>query len=242
MKNKKIGIIGYGNVGKTLEYNLSPTFDIIIKQYNDSYKKLKGCEIIIIAVEDRNIVKVLEDLEKENYSSKKIYHTSGGLDLHIFPDGLKNYGCFHFPLSMRKENIISLKSRYVLFQGNDQMKTIFQEIFKGFNLKIFSIDPSAQGSYHYICSLFSNIPFYFLSLGMEHLKKLKLPDAIGEQLFDSAYKNFKENELLTGPIMRKDKSILEKHFLSIRDKDERDLYKKMTEFFQKLLNEISNKV
>lgn len=238
MKNKKIGIIGYGNVGKTLEYNLSENFEIIIKRHKDDYKKLANCEVIIITVQDNNLEKVLKELKKKlNDPSKIIFHTSGSIGLEAFHNLFTNFGCFHFPMSIRKEHMVSLKNKYVLFQGNKYARKVFTEIFNGFDLKVFSISPEKQELYHYICSLLSNIPFYFLYLGMSHLDELNIPKEIGVQLMESAFSNFKSSRLLSGPLMRKDIITINKHLDSIEDKDEQLLYTKVMDFFNKIFNE-----
>ena len=143
-------------------------------------------------------------------------------------------------MSIRKENIVSLRKRYVLFQGNKYAKAVFNKIFHDFELRTFTIDPDAIEIYHYACSIFSNIPFYFLHLGMEHLRELNLPPAIGLQLFETAYDNFTKFNLLTGPIIRKDAVTIKKHINSIKNKEEQELYAKMMSFFNKLLNEREN--
>jgi predicted short-subunit dehydrogenase-like oxidoreductase (DUF2520 family) len=234
--NNKIGIIGFGNVGRTLKKNLDKSFKITVKKKGDPYTKLSDSSIIIICVKDREIEGVVNEIFEANLKCKGIFHTSGCINSRILAKiKCKAMGSIHFPMSINaKIKIPELYQKIGVFEGNSEGKKIIRSIFKKIGLEIYEIQSKEKEFYHYTCSLVGNIPFMIISEAKKHLKKLELPDTIIFQLLESGWENFKAagKDGLTGPLVRRDHDVIKRHIENIKDKEEKKLYKTIIEYFK----------
>lgn len=257
---QKVAIIGAGKVGATLAIALGNAGIDIIGVLNKSQAsagavaaKLGCCvfqnaaelasvaEIIIIAVPDREIVRVAGQLLESGAmdSSKTVFHTCGaqsGQILSCLVQSGANIGSMH-PLqafSTIDLAVAKLKGTYFAVDGNARAVEIAKRLVAAIGGNLIEIAAEHRPLYHAAACVASNYMVAVVYGAVQMLNKLGIAEKDAllalRPILQGTVDNLTENgtvKALTGPIARGDTGTLAKHLVQINalSANEAELYR-----------------
>ncbi len=260
MNNLKIAIIGAGKVGSAFALDFKnknlDVLAVIDKDLNKA-KRLASLvkaeifsskfsdipeqtNIFLIAVQDRFINEVANELEKafHNFKNKFAFHTSGTLNSDEL-EPLKKKGCEVFSLHPNfsfvktitgKEKLIKFNECFFAIESKSRKATLFaKKLCKRLNYNFIQIKSDEKVLYHIFSVLISN----YTVTNFYQIEKI-----FGRKVFKS-YLNLLKSTIqnietygiknsLTGPIVRFDLPVIKKHLemLSKVDSNLKEIYRK----------------
>ncbi len=258
----KITIIGAGNVGVTLAKKLELVADYELVYHSDKSKDyalenglipLKildwenakfDSELIIIAVKDNDIEKVVNQLivnNKEKLNGKLVFHTSGTLPKDCLID-LQDYGAkvasahpfqtFYF----NEVNILDGIAWGVDSETNEfEVISNFIELIDGKAIKLSTESVKKKALYHISAVAASN----FMALSIDLAKEIAedsgidpkefLPQILETTLQNNIRQLDDEMPAITGPVVRGEVDTIAKHIESLGQTINAVIYKNMCE-------------
>ena len=248
--NKNITLIGNGKLGSNLakqmlkrELGLKHIITLGKRRgkiFSNKISKeiLETSDVIIICVQDKNILNVVDEIRKLKVSlkGKIFFHTSGVLTSEIFCK-LNNIsaGSFHPAQTFYKKelNINLFENIYVAIEGDKEYLLFANKLAKSLGAKPFVIDKSQKILYHLLCVFSSNYILSYFSLVKKIAKRASIEEnrwyKIIEPLLHTTLSNIEKNHIedsMTGPIVRYELGTIEAHLKSIKsDKELLSLYK-----------------
>jgi len=225
-----ISIIGAGNVGWHLAYNLykkgyhilqifSRSFEnasVLAKNVNaepiNSLSKLnKSADIIIICVKDSAISKVVDKIK---FQPKLLVHTAGSISMSILSK-YKSHGVFYPLQSFSKTTELNIKTVPFCIEANTQAnkKTLLAVATKLSGL-IYEINSEQRLQCHIAAVFANNFANHMFAIAEQLLAKNDIsPDIIKPLIIETAHKVQHTPALLaqTGPAIRNDKNTIKRH-------------------------------
>lgn len=227
----KIVIIGAGNVGthvgRALQ-NSGETILQIVSKTQQSAKNLadilqcdytnqlshinKSADIYFICVNDSSIQDVVSQLPIKN---KLIVHTSGSIDLSVFNGYTENYGCVYPLQSFSKFKELDYNKLQFFIEANTESNAqIITSLLQKVTPHIQYMTSQQRGILHLCAVLVNNFPNHLCALADKLLSENNLQFDILKPLITETYQkvsNYSPFESQTGPAVRNDKNVLEKH-------------------------------
>ena len=224
----KIAVIGFGKVAKAIINNF--TIDTCFVRdlskidksdyscaFVDSYSDIPEAQLYIISVVDDAIENVVNSLQLHIKPNSIVAHTSGSISLDVVSSKFKNavalYPLYPFanPLSIDFVNVpIFLESTNELSFG------VASEFVNQKNCKVQQADSAFRAKIHISAVFTCNFVNHIASLSEEYLTNLgcdpKILDLLLKQTVDSILsRDCTISELQTGPALREDITIINKH-------------------------------
>lgn len=251
----KILLVGTGNVATQLAKNLDiekyqinqifsrnkknaePLIDSLNCHWSNDPKKIIESDMTIIAISDDNIKSILPLLPKI-----PTLHTSGCIDMKILDEYFDNYGVL-YPLQTFKKNIsIKLNNTPFLIEGNN--KNIEENIFElasSFSNKVYKINSSTRLKIHLSAVFACNFSNHMMVLSKKISEESNFDFSLLLPLIQKTFSQIDNNplKLQTGPAVRKDKNVMDKHLEIIEDENIKLIYKLISESIIKTKNENS---
>lgn len=254
---KKISIIGAGNVGSHLAkvfskngLNVQQIFSRNIdravkiaalsgaKPINDLSLLNDDIDMLILAIPDDVIMEVCN---KISLSNALIVHVSGSTSINIFEEKVSNYGVF-YPLqtfSERKE--VDFKDIPICIEANNQHGF---ELLKGLagliSNDVRKIDSKQRLAIHIAAVFASNFTNFMNVLALDFLEKNNVKYDIMFPLINETFNKLlthSPKEMQTGPAIRDDRKIIEKHIDILKnDSDKKEIYKLLSDNIKKYFN------
>jgi len=259
MDVEKIVLIGAGNVatqmglslrskGYQIEHVYSRTADSARKlaskvdsSFTNNLEQLPGnAHLYIFSVSDHALEEVLRKFPHKELLS---VHTSGSMDMNVFEKaGFKRYGVF-YPLQTFSKNIPSDFDSIPVFlesaRKND-LETI-QEIARSLSKDVRVISSEQREILHIAAVFACNFTNHMLAVSDALLRENKLDIGLLHPLIEETMKKARHGkpvDLQTGPAVRNDKNVIEKHLNKLLPSPHfRKIYNFMTGSIQKLNNE-----
>ena len=246
MRDEIISIIGAGRVGRTLarefhkkDKKIATVIDIDSKKADlcqaqchagessaDAGRVSPETSVLIIAVPDDQIGTVAGDLAKQWQPAPGtvVAHTSGLLSSDILsplasPDRFLNsiHPCYSF-----MEDGELMPDVYFALEGQDQGIQRLESLVRILEGKPFRIQSEDKPLYHAACAIASNylVSLYTYSEDVMDSLKTGQKDCL-LPLIQSTVANIRQrgSGALTGPIVRGDTGAVEKHLISLREKN-----------------------
>ncbi len=246
----KITFIGSGNVAVHLSEELkSKGFEIIqiFSRTESNAKKLANilntcytndlqkisdkADLYIISVSDDVLPRICKSkILKSKIKNKLVVHTSGSSDIDILKDLSSNYGIFYPLQTFSKQRKISFNEVPICIEANNKTnESILKNIANKISNKVLSIS-SEERKYIHIAAVFAcNFTNYFYSIAEQLLNKKNIDFNILLPLINETTKKikyFNPNDVQTGPAVRNDIKIIEKHLDALKKYPEYEkLYK-----------------
>lgn len=230
MNTKKILLIGNGRLAKHLKHWLSlNTSQIVLKTWNRSqpefdFNSLNKNDLVWLAISDRSIVEFYENKLLKSGCNASVVHFSGSVydsrifgahPLMTFPEDLlpnSTYPQIHFAIDFKDQDL--------------------QSVLPGFQNPSFSIPAEEKAKYHALCVLAGNFPQILWSLTQESFSELKVPEAAQKIYIRQVVENYLKlgPNALTGPIVRKDSTTIQKNLNALKAKQKlHHIYKTFVE-------------
>lgn len=257
MSTKKISIIGAGNLGHhfTKAFISKGFTDIeIYSRTHLSAKKLAGLynlnytsnlneirnnsDIYLFLLTDTGVKEMADTFP---FTDKFMVHCSGSIPLDIFKRKTKNYAVF-YPFQTIKKNIdLDFSNIPLCIEfANEKCKLELVSIAEKLNCKYYFIDSEKRKILHLAAVFACNFMNHCVHLGESILKDNDITVDILKPLLNQSFENIvnhSASEIQTGPAIRGDSHIIEKH-LKILDSDnqKKELYKLLSKSIKTLNN------
>jgi len=257
---KKICLIGAGKVGSILYHSLKKSgyrfeylVDIHLKtlkeitakdknvklKNNISKEVLNNSDVIIFAVHDKSLNKVIDECAKlkMNLNDKIVFHTSGIETSDVFKIlnvNKLNTGSYH-PLqtfnTISYNNNRLLNDIYFGIEGGTEAVKYFKELCKSFKSKFIIIPKNKKVLYHSACVIASNFLVSHFNILSKITKSISAGGIEGIEIFKPIVMKTLENiftngieKSLTGPFERGDIDTIDLHLKYFKENLPSKLY------------------
>ena len=242
---KNIILLGSGNVATHLGIALKNSNYTIVQVYSKSIKnakilankleahftndltKLKSTDLIIVCINDDAILSVLSQIK-----NTAIVHTSGSIGLDVFKEQFSNYGVFYPLQTFNKEVDINISEIPFCIEGNSlEFERKIIEIAKSLSNNVVKMNSQQRKQLHIAAVFACNFSNHMYSIANELLEKNDIDFKILLPLIKKTITNLekkKPKEVQTGPAKRNDKVIIREHIDTIKEKEIKELYQKIS--------------
>ena len=235
---KNITFIGSGNVATILSmelqkngYNILEIWskkqksakilaDKLSCSYSVDLKNLKNPDLFIVAVKDENIKDTIKLIQNKEIP---IVHTSGSVGLDVFSNK-NNFGVFYPLQTFSKEVSLNFNNLPICIEANNELiqKNLIK-IGNSISSNIHLINSKQREKIHIAAVISCNFTNHMLTISESLMKenelKFDLLKPLIRETLEKALAN-SPNKVQTGPAIRKDLEIVQKHInlLSYDDK------------------------
>jgi len=242
---KNIILLGSGNVATHLGFALKNSNYSIVQVYSKSIEnakvlakkldahftndltKLKSADLIIVSINDDAILSVLSQIK-----NNAIVHTSGSIGLNIFEKKFSNYGVFYPLQTFNKEVDVNISEIPFCIEGNSlEFEKQLIEIAKSLSNNVVKMNSQQRKQLHIAAVFACNFSNHMYSIADDLLAKKNIDFKILLPLIRQTITNLERNrpkEVQTGPAKRKDIAIIQEHIATIKEKEIKELYQKIT--------------
>lgn len=249
----KVVFLGAGNVATHLALELyQKDFDIVqvYSRTRESAQELANkveavpitsvssviadADLYIFSVKDS----VLEDIISKIPSNSGLWvHTAGSIPLDIFSKYALNYGVLYPFQTFSKNRTIEWKNIPVFIEANNpENLPLLQAVAKQLSDKVTELS-SEDRKYIHLTGVFAcNFTNHMYTLSKQFLDKIALPFDVALPLIDettSKVHTLSPEEAQTGPAIRYDENIINKHLELIEDENVKQIYKLISESIHK---------
>ncbi|MBI5218607.1 MAG: DUF2520 domain-containing protein [Bacteroidia bacterium] len=228
---KKIVFLGAGNVATNLALAFKDkSFDIVqifsrteksasglAKKTGSSFtikasNIIKDADVYIIALSDNVLDSVLRDA---GFSNQLLVHTSGSLSMDVLKKYSSKYGVFYPLQTFSKSQPVDLNNVPVCIEGSDKnVEAVLSGLAKCISGAVHTIDSETRSHIHLAAVFACNFSNHMYSVAEDILIKKNMSfDILKPLIEETARKITLQNprEAQTGPAVRDDKNIMEKH-------------------------------
>ena len=242
---KNIILLGSGNVATHLGIALKNSNYTIVQVYSKSIKnakilankldahftndlsKLKSADLIIVSINDDAILSVISQIK-----NTAIVHTSGSIGLNVFKEKFSNYGVFYPLQTFNKEVDVDVSEIPFCIEGNSlEFEKQLIEIAKAISNNVVKMNSHQRKQLHIAAVFACNFSNHMYSIADDLLAKKDIDFKILLPLIRKTITNLEGNrpkEVQTGPAKRKDAAIIQEHIATIKEKEIKELYQKIT--------------
>ena len=242
---KNIILIGSGNVATHIGIALKNSNFAILQVYSKSIQnakalakkldthftndlsKLKSADLIIVSIKDDAISRVLSQIK-----NTAVVHTSGSIGLNVFEEKFSNHGVFYPLQTFNKDVNINVSEIPFCIEGNSvKFENKLIKIAKALSCKVVKMNSHQIKKLHIAAVFACNFSNHMYSIANDMLEKNNINFKILLPLIKKTITNLeKENpkQVQTGPAKRKDIAVIQEHLVTIKDKEIRDLYQKIS--------------
>lgn len=214
-------LVGFGRVGRALAAYLESRkipFRLFGRSSpidrNQLLEIKTHCKAILLAVSDPSIPALVEQIRTFD-SEIPLVHFSGSVQAP---------GAFGFhPLYSFSERVLGQEEfESIPFNVDPQTESAFRAIFPDFKNPVFEMARPKDALYHALCVSLGNLPQYIQNTSLKQLQEnFQLPAESLLPFLKALLKNLEEslspansqknNEIISGPIARKDTHTLKRH-------------------------------
>ena len=254
----KIGFIGAGKVGVSLGKYLTERGVRVVGYYSRTYQSaleaakctktraydkisflVEDSDAIFLAVPDRMISVVWEQLKLLPIENKIISHFSGSLSSAVFSD-ISRYHAYGysihplFAINDKYNSYKELSQAFFTIEGHEKYLNWFQQFFEGFGNPTARIQSKDKMLYHACAAMTSNLYVGLVAMCEDMLVKCGFSRKNAHQALVPLILGNAENiaaygpkDALTGPIERNDLSTVLDH-LQVLNEEEKKVYKTLS--------------
>lgn len=253
----KVVLIGAGNVATHLAIELTKYSFDIIQVYSrtiESASKLakivsaepitetsmiaNNADIYIYAVKDSVLEEIISQTPVNNGLS---IHTAGSVSVDIFNKYTTNYGVLYPFQTFSINREVEWKNIPIFVEASSPANLNKLETIASILSDKVSVLNSEDRKYIHLTGVFAcNFTNHMYALSEMFLKKINLPFDIALPLIDetaSKVHNLSPKEAQTGPAIRFDENIINKHLSLIEDEDIKQIYRIISENIHKINNQ-----
>ena len=250
-----ISIIGSGNVAWHLAKRLhacniaikaivSRNFDkgkslaeSVQAEFADNFKRIPKSDIYLLSVKDDAYTSLISSLPPSN---SIYFHTSGSVEMDILKRLSPNYGVLYpFQTFTKGKELDFTQVPLCLEASNLYTKEILLRLAEEFSGIHYWLN-SVQRSYLQLSGVFaSNFPNALFVVVKQILDKQQMDFSMAVPLIKETVAKLDSlfpEEAQTGPAVRNDKKIMEKHLSMLSDEDYENVYQLLSKIIQKQQN------
>jgi predicted short-subunit dehydrogenase-like oxidoreductase (DUF2520 family) len=250
----KIVLIGAGNVSTHLGPLFKKKGHRIIQVYSHSKKSghilakklgsdfttnplsiTQDGEIFIVALRDEAIASFLRSLP---FEPKLIIHTSGSIDINVFPERMKNCGVL-YPVQTFSKSHKNLPEAipFCIEGSNERSLGKIKSLARSISKSVHVVDSLTRGYIHLSAVFVNNFSNYMFTIAAEILKEKKISfEILRPLIMETALKvqSGEPSKMQTGPARRGDAIIIEKHLKLLNSHpDLKKIYSVLSENIEK---------
>ena len=244
-----ISIIGSGNVAQhlILAFAKSKIIDIVqvfsrqkeaithlidSSKITDDWNNLAQADLYIIAVSDDAIAEVSSQIP---FTNKLVAHTSGSVEFTELNS--KNRRAVFYPLqTFTKNKSVDFSQIPICIESENATDyQLLNTIGKSISDSVFAINSEQRKALHIAAVYVNNFVNYMYQIGNEICIENKVEFEILKPLIqETANKimTLSPKEAQTGPAKRNDKQTIESHLDFLKDENQRNIYKILTQSIQ----------
>lgn len=245
-KIQEISIIGTGLVGQTLaKYFLSrglkirqivfrtpPKQKLPQVSYIEDLKALDRVDLVLICVNDASLQQVIESITDKQF----VAYTSGAIGLDQF-EKRENLAVFYPLQSFAHLNESAIAQIPILLESkNAETMEILKDFASSYFSRFEEMNSEKRFQLHLAAVFANNFTNHLIHLAQKHCEKNNLPfDLLLPLIIETAekWKAVPARELQTGPAIRGDENVVEKHLTHLT-KNFQDIYRILS---QSIMNE-----
>ncbi|MBN2667832.1 MAG: DUF2520 domain-containing protein [Bacteroidales bacterium] len=255
--NKKINIVGTGNVASHIALALNNCGFAINSIVGRNRQKVESLaqkigakplskassdtenEIFIVSVSDSAIPEVISSISSNN----TVLHTSGSVSIEVL-SRFKNHGVFYPLYSFVADQNVRWSEVPFLFEWNNSIsESVLISIAHQCDFNFHEVDSLARSRYHLSAVFSHNFVNFIIAASQEYIYQnsldFKILVPILKQLIDNANTHQDLHQLQTGPALRGNIDILEKHLSMLDDFPiYQDVYLQMTKWIEMFHNSL----
>ncbi|MBK7711542.1 MAG: DUF2520 domain-containing protein [Bacteroidales bacterium] len=231
MINKHISFAGAGRVASALcrkIYKAGYKIDLVVSITENSGRSLAdSCEalwsaipefpvstdIIIVAVPDHALNKVLEDIKCR--PGTLVVHTAGSFGLEVFPARYTAKGVFYPLQTFSIERKVEFTDLPLLIESSDlQSSALLEDLAASIGAKSWFVNTDQRIILHVAAVFICNFANHMLTRGKEVAEKAGVPFEIFYPLITETVSkaiDIGPEKAQTGPAVRNDRNTIEKH-------------------------------
>lgn len=243
-------MIGSGNLASNLANALSTMGHIIQQIYSyheENAKQLASlfdktnytnqlseietnADLYIFSIKDNVLQSVISNIPKNN----GIWvHTAGSMDINVFEEYTKSYGVFYPLQTFSKKKQLSWNSIPILIEAsNEESRHMLSELANSISESVSEISSDKRKYIHLSAVFACNFTNCMYSLGQDYTEKAGLPfDILLPLINETASKVniLPPIEAQTGPAVRMDSFVIDKHLAIIDNPLYKNIYKQISE-------------
>ncbi|MDR0825331.1 MAG: DUF2520 domain-containing protein [Prevotella sp.] len=250
----KVVFVGAGNVATNLATELySKSFDIVqvysrtiesasmlaesvqADPVTDISAIVTNADLYIFSVKDS----VLEELVSRVPANKGIWiHTAGSMPIDIFSGYTSRYGVLYPFQTFSKNRCADWSKVPVFIEASDQRTSVLLRDIAGQLSDKVMVLPAEKRKYLHLTGVFAcNFTNHMYALSEQILKKIDLPFNIAIPLIDETaakIHTLTPCEAQTGPAIRYDENVINKHLSLIEDNEVKEIYRLISEDIHRL--------
>jgi predicted short-subunit dehydrogenase-like oxidoreductase (DUF2520 family) len=247
---KKAVIIGAGNVAWNLAHTLPSCGCAVVQIFSRREQSAQAlamdigadftadfsqicydADFYIYAVSDDALSAVIKQV-KVNFGLH--LHTSGSVEMSVFEGQKENFGVLYPFQTFSKQKLVDMKNIPIFIESNSEKNLeIISDFANKISNKIFKINSLQRKDIHLAGVFASNFTNYLYSVAGDLLQKNDLPFALLLPLIEESTNKLHfmpPKQAQTGPAMRGDKKIIDKHLQMLADdKDLCEIYRLMSD-------------
>jgi len=181
--------------------------------WSENLKFPDSTDLIIVAVQDHNLEKVLEMIRCGK--STIVVHTAGSYGLEVFPRRLKNNGVFYPLQTFSTERETDFNGMPVFIESSDDhTKNVLENIAESIGSSVHFTDSQHRKFLHVAAVFVSNFTNHMFTAGKEITNKAGFPFGVLKPLIKETVEKALElgpENSQTGPALRNDKNTIEMH-------------------------------
>ncbi|MEO5570013.1 MAG: DUF2520 domain-containing protein [Bacteroidia bacterium] len=230
-KYEIIQVVGRNTIhSKALAEKLQTDFTTNLQKIN------REGEIYIVAVTDAAITKILKEL---NLKEQLVVHTSGSVSITVFGKKFLNHGVFYPVQTISKNSSVNFRTAPICIEANNnssQKKLV--QLAKSISNEIVLINSEQRSVLHLAAVFVNNFTNHLFTVGEHILKKNNLSYNLLKPLINETInkvENQNPSEVQTGPAVRGDNLIIERHLKMLKKYPAyKKIYKDITESIQQI--------
>ncbi|HOI27710.1 MAG TPA: DUF2520 domain-containing protein [Paludibacteraceae bacterium] len=248
MSDLKICIIGSGNVATQMGLALSRKWQIVevYSRTEASASVLAGklgctfttdiknltddADVYICSVKDS----VLGDLlPQKNFKGKILLHTAGSLPMSVLANYTDNIGVLYPLQSISKARELDFSKVPLLVEAsNEKTLSVLKTIANGISNSVYDVTSEERGMVHLAAVFASNFTNHMYDIAGSLLADSNLPFDLLLPIIDETASKvhlMPPSKAQTGPAIRYDRNVIDKHLNMITDERMKKIYELVTE-------------
>lgn len=247
---RSVVVVGSGNVAESVALAVADSFALELKQVvarnavrAEAVAQLAGCEwcsdlgeaedadLYIIAVSDRAVADVAASLRRREGSV--VVHTAGSVEMDALGDG--NRGVLYPFQTFTAGRRVDFSAVPLFVEGVDEPTTLFIErVAQMLSRRVYRATSQCRREIHLTGVLSCNFVNALYAMATDRLQGEGLSFDVLRPLIEETARKAVEADhprrVQTGPAVRGDFSVAERHEAMLADEREKEIYKLLTEY------------
>lgn len=247
---RRISLVGAGNVGHNFGLAFKQAGYLIHEVYSRSessaveLSKRLNCnyttdlsaldhsaDLYVIAVNDDALPSIIDAFP---FKDKLIVHTSGATSIDVFEGkGFEDFGIFYPVQSFSKSETESLAPIPICVEAPiKKNEDLLMSFARSLSMKVFQLDSEKRKALHVAAVFANNFSNHMYAIAEELLSDEGIDFEIIKPLIQTTatkVNHSKPSNIQTGPAMRNDRKIIDRHLEHLSDRtDYKELYEAVT--------------